>query len=98
MMVARNHWNGGTKKPCAKPGSVWGPVLLWPMNKQCMIMIQVALQVRSQIGNYLRLDISKENLVKNESTTNKMTCDVCHGMCGLKDSQAEAPIATIYSK
>ena len=27
-----------------------GPVLLWPMSKQCMIMIQAALQVRSQIG------------------------------------------------
>ena len=26
-------------------------VLLWPTNEQCMIMIQAALQVRSQIGS-----------------------------------------------
>jgi len=38
------------KKTWKKPGLVGGPVLLWPMNEQCMIMIQAALQVRSQIG------------------------------------------------
>jgi len=27
-----------------------GPVLFWPINEQCMIMIQAALYVRSQIG------------------------------------------------
>ena len=31
------------KKPCEKPGSVGGPVILWPANEQCMIMIQAAL-------------------------------------------------------
>ena len=34
---------GWRKKPLEKPGSVEGPVLLWPTNEQCMIMIQAEL-------------------------------------------------------
>jgi len=30
-------------KPWEKPGSVGRTVLLWPMNEQCMIVIQAAL-------------------------------------------------------
>jgi len=39
----------GGKKPWENPDSVRCPVLLWPMNKQCVIMIQATLRVRSQI-------------------------------------------------
>jgi len=37
------------KKTWEKTGLVGGPVFLWPRNEQCMIMIQIAVQVRSQI-------------------------------------------------
>jgi len=38
-------WQNGEKKNLGrKPGSVGGPVLLWPMIKQCMIMIQNMIQ------------------------------------------------------
>jgi len=39
------------KKNLGRTHSVGGPVLLWPMKEQCMIMIQAALQVRSQIAS-----------------------------------------------
>jgi len=34
--------SGKEPKPWEKPGSVREPVLLWPMNEQCMIMIRAA--------------------------------------------------------
>jgi len=36
----------GKNKPWEKPDSVGRPVLLWPMNEQCLIMIHAALMVR----------------------------------------------------
>jgi len=38
------------KKTLGEPRLSWGPFLLWPTSKQCMIMIQAALQVRGQGG------------------------------------------------
>jgi len=42
---------GRTHSVPLNPTHSGGPVLLWPMKEQCMIMIQAALQVRSQIAS-----------------------------------------------
>jgi len=58
MATKRQQWEG-TKTPSGgrmekitsgEPKLSRGPVLLWGMNEQCMIMIQGSLYVRSQTG------------------------------------------------
>jgi len=39
------------KKALGEPRLSLGPVLLWPTNELCMIMIQATLQVKRQIGS-----------------------------------------------
>jgi len=48
------------KKNLGRTQAQPGPLLLWPINEQCMIMIQAALYCRSE----LRLDWNNQNIIQ----------------------------------
>jgi len=54
VTVARNQnsirWKNGEKKTLGETMLSRGPLLIWPTNQQCMIMIQSELEVKIQFG------------------------------------------------